>query len=373
LSTVSVDNPAQNGLLMASRAQAERWLGELAGLPTASGVEDAVVDWVTRWVSRRDDLKIGRDSGGNLFITRKGRKRRPPILAVAHMDHPAFVILDDGGSFEFRGGVDSPYFDDALVEVVSRHDGPSGRVASYDPKTSRGRAEFLGDVAEGDIAMWRFRNTRQKTGLFRAPACDDLAGASAALSALDNARGDPGLRHFGVMLTRAEEVGLIGAIHAAKHHTIPENARLLSIETSRELPNARIGDGPIIRIGDRATVFDRDLSNLVCHAVEAAGITHQRKLMDGGGCEATAFGVYGYQATGLCLALGNWHNRGNLAAVEAGDTDAAVPMLEEISVDDYHGLIKLLLVAARAVDGADPTASRLDRVYESNRHYLTRS
>lgn len=92
--------------------------------------------------------------------------------------------------------------------------------------------------------------------------------------------------------------------------------------------------------------------------------------MDGGGCEATAFGVYGYRATGLCLALGNWHNRGNLAEVEAGDETAAVPMLEEISIDDFHGLIDLLLVAARAVDGDDSRPERLDRLYESNRHYL---
>ncbi|HEX6299016.1 MAG TPA: hypothetical protein VF148_00920 [Acidimicrobiia bacterium] len=358
---------------MASRAQAEKWLGELANLPTASGVEDRVVDWVTRWVSRRDDLKLDRDSGGNLFITQKGRKPHAPVFAVAHMDHPAFVIADEDGSFEFRGGVDAAYFNDALIDVVSRLDGPSGRVTSYDAETGLGRADFLGEVAVGDIAMWRFRNTRQKTGLFRAPACDDLAGAAAALSALDKARSDAGLRHFGVMLTRAEEVGLIGAIYAAKHHTIPEGARLLSIETSRELPNARIGDGPIIRIGDRATIFDPELSNLVSHAVEEAGITHQRKLMDGGGCEATAFGVYGYRATGLCLALGNWHNRGNLGEVEAGDPEGAVAMLEEISIDDYHGLIDLLLVAAKAVDGVDPTVARLDRLYESNRHYLTRS
>lgn len=355
---------------MASRATAEKWLGELTNLATAPGLEQAVVDWVTRWARRRDDLKVSTDSGGNLFLTRKGRKRKAPVFAVAHMDHPAFVILDDGGGFEFRGSVDAPYFEDARIEVVSRPDGPPGRVTTYDPRVGRGAARFDGDVFVDDVAMWRFRDTRQKTGLFRGPACDDLAGAAAALAALDKARSDDGLSHLGVMLTRAEEVGLIGAIHAAKNRTIPEGSRLLSIETSRELPDARIGDGPIIRIGDRATIFDQELSNLVCHTVEESGITHQRKLMDGGGCEATAFGVYGYRATGLCLALGNWHNRGNLDEVEAGDVGAAVPKLEEISLDDFHGLVDVLLVAARAVDGEDPRADRLDDLYESNRHIL---
>ena len=355
---------------MASRSTAEKWLIELTNLPTASGLEDAVVAWVERWVRRRDDLRLSVDSGGNLLIGQEGRKRRRPVLAVAHMDHPAFVVTDADGSFEFRGGVDEPYFADARIEVVSRAHGPSGRVVAYAPDTGLGRAEFTADVAAGDIAMWCFSEASGSQGVFRAPACDDLAGVAAALAALDSARGDAELRHFGVLLTRAEEVGLIGAIHAAKFQTIPKGSRLLSIETSRELPHAPIGAGPIIRIGDRSTIFDREMSNRISRAVAAAGLRHQRKLMDGGGCEATAFGVYGYQATGLCLALGNWHNRGNLESVEEGDHSAAIPMLEEISLDDFHGLVELLLIATRSIDAEDPIRERLDSLYESNRHYL---
>jgi endoglucanase len=172
------------------------------------------------------------------------------------------------------------------------------------------------------------------------------------------------------MLTRAEEVGLVGAIHAAKHETIPKGSLMLSIETSRQLPNARIGEGPIVRIGDRVTVFDRELSNAISAAASRAGLRHQRKLMDGGGCEATAFGAYGYRSTGLCLALGNWHNRGNLEAVEGGDLGAAVPMLEEISLDDFHGLVELLVLSAGMVEEGDGVSGRLDELYESTRHYL---
>jgi hypothetical protein len=56
--------------------------------------------------------------------------------------------------------------------------------------------------------------------------------------------------------------------------------------------------------------------------------------------------------------------------VEAGDSTAAVPMLEEISIEDFHGLINLLLVAAEAVDTEDRLVDQLERGYESNRHYL---
>lgn len=359
---------------MASRAVAEKWLHQLTHLPTASGIEDAVVAWVEQWVARRADLRLTRDSGGNVLITQKGRKKHPPVLAVAHMDHPAFVITAVDGrqaAFEFRGGVDAPYFKDARVHVVSRSDGAGGRVTLYEDQSQTGviRLSGSGAIEVGDIAMWKFRFQRARQRRFQAPACDDLAGGAAALAALDRARGKPELKHFGVLLTRAEEVGLIGAIHAAKHQTIPTDARVLSIETSRELPDVPIGAGPIIRTGDRSTVFDRELTNRISRAAHVSGIKHQRKLMSGGGCEATAFGVYGYEAAGLCVPLGNWHNRGNLDALEAGHGEP-IPMLEEISLDDFHGLVDLLLIAAKGVDVEDPLKDALDKVYDSQRGLL---
>ena len=357
---------------MASRATAEKWLAELSHLPTASGMEGAVVAWVARWVSRRDDLKLSRDSGGNLLITQKGRKKYPPVLAVAHMDHPAFVITAaDGGSasFEFRGGVNPEYFEGAAVKVVSREAG-TGTIISYDQSSDTGTMRIRGDVRIGDIAIWKMRKPKPREDIFAAPACDDLAGCAASLAALDRARGEPDLRHFGVMLTRAEEVGLIGALHAAKYQTIPPDTRILSIETSRVLPTAPIGGGPVIRTGDRSTVFDRELTNRIAHAAEAAEVRHQRKLMDGGGCEATAFGSFGYQTAALCVPLEYHHNRGNLDEFEKGHADP-VPMYEEISLGDFHGLVDLLLVATRAVDREDPIRGSLNRLYESNSHYLS--
>lgn len=357
---------------MASRATAEKWLHELTHLPTASGMEDVVVEWVEEWVARRDDLALKSDSGGNLLITQKGRKKHSPILAAAHMDHPAFVITSvDGRSatFEFRGGVNPEYFEDARVTVVSSEESGGGVVTSYDPATDTGTLRISGRVEVGDIAIWKMRKPRARKDIFSAPALDDLAGCAASLAALDKARGKLELRHFGVLLTRAEEVGLVGAIHAAKHQTIPSGARIINVETSRALPNAPIGHGPVIRTGDRSTVFDRELTNRITTAARAAGLVHQRKLMDGGGCEATAFGVYGYAATGLCLPLGYHHNRGNLDEFEKGMAEP-IPMWEEISMSDFHGLVDLLLVAVPALDSEDPMVASLDRLYNANRRFL---
>ncbi|MDP9145163.1 MAG: hypothetical protein M3N43_10795 [Actinomycetota bacterium] len=357
---------------MASKTIAEKWLVELTHLPTASGLEHQVVAWVESWVGRRDDLRLTRDSGGNLLITQKGRPARPPVVAVAHMDHPAFVVTAVNGkdvSFEFRGGVRSEYFEDAPVEFVTGEGGP-GRVASYDPAGGQGLIRVAGRRPRpGDIARWRFPSRKPKAGHLLAPAFDDLAGCAAALAALDRARGLAELRHFGVLLTRAEEMGFVGALHAAKTGTIPSDARLLSIEASRESVVAPVGEGPVIRVGDAVTVFDQHLTNLVSHGVARRGLRHQRKLMSGGACEATAFGVYGYRATGLCLALGNYHNMGNLDEVEAG-AGAARPMMEEISLADFHGLVDVLLVATLAVDEESDLPPRLDAIYDEGRYLL---
>lgn len=357
---------------MASRTTAEKWLRELTHLPTASGMEDAVVAWVEKWVSRRDDLVLKSDTGGNLLITQKGRKRHAPVLAAAHMDHPAFVITAVEGreaTYEFRGGVNPEYFEAAGVRVISRDGGGSGRVTSFDPGSGKGTLRVSGSVEAGDIAIWRMRRPRPRKDIFAAPALDDLAGCAASLAALDKARGAAELRHFGVLLTRAEEVGLVGAIHAAKHRTIPIDTRIINVETSRALPNAPIGDGPVIRTGDRSTVFDRELTNRITLAARRSGVLHQRRLMDGGGCEATAFGAYGYASTGLCLPLGYHHNRGNLDEFETGNADA-IPMLEEISLSDFHGLVELLLIAVPALDEPDSIEAGLDRLYDENRRFL---
>jgi endoglucanase len=356
---------------MAPRSITEKWLVELTHLPTASGLEGAVVDWARSWVGRRADLRLSEDSGGNLLITQKGRHHRDPVLAVAHMDHPAFVVTDvlgDEAAFEFRGGVRAEYFDAARVEFVTRP-ATSGRVLSYEPASRSGVIGTRGTPPRaGDIARWKLPS-HQRDGHLLAPACDDLAGCAAALAALDRARRRPDLRHFGVLLTRAEEMGFVGALHAAKTGTIPSGARILSIETSRSSPDAPVGGGPVIRVGDAATVFDHDLTNRVSGAVAASGIRHQRKLMAGGVCEATAFGAFGYRATGLCLPLGNYHNMGNLDEVEAGRGKAR-PMLEEVSLADFHGLVDLLLAAANGVDADWDLPRRLDEVYSEGKHLL---
>lgn len=346
-----------------------RWLVDLTHLPTTSGHEDRVARWVTRWAARRDEIRLQTDRAGNLLLTLRGRKRKDPVIATAHMDHPGWVVEGFDGArvrARFMGGVMTEYFDGARVVFFGEDDAEHpGRVEEYADGIGTIRlARRSESLVVGDIGRWRFdeRTLGIKADLLRAPACDDLAGVAAALTALDRARKKPGLNHYGVLLTRAEEVGLVGAIAAGELGTIPESARLLSIETSRSFPDSPIGDGPIIRVGDRSSVFDAPLTNAVTDAVRAAGITHQRKLMAGGSCEATAFGAYGYTATGLCLALGNYHNMFDIDGVRSGEVAAAVAP-EEIALADYDGLVDVILCVAGDLDAS--TGSIRDRLAEN--------
>ncbi|MHC4970120.1 MAG: M20/M25/M40 family metallo-hydrolase [Planctomycetota bacterium] len=372
------------------QADHRRWLVELTGIPTAAGREDRVIDWVTDWVQRRRNVRMRRDATGNLVITRTGKPPVHPVFITAHIDHPAFVVrkvIDNRSlELEFRGGVFDPYFESAAIEVFDA-DGNAHRavITKLDTKAKAlkrviARLSRAAPVAAGDIARWAFKGRGRKPtihqGRLYAPACDDLAGVAAALSAFDVLRNRRDGASFGVLLTRAEEIGFIGAIAACKNHTITKRARLICLENSRSFAESPIGDGPILRVGDRLSVFSPQLTNRICHLVDEYQKTHprlkvQRKLMPGGACEATAFGAYGYEATCICLPLGNYHNMADIDGVQAGKRPARVAP-EIISVDDYHGMVEVLVHVAPRLD--EPWAchleTRLDRLYRERGRLL---
>lgn len=370
-------------------ARAERWLLELTNLPTAAGHEERVIDWITKWVARRPALQLRRDTAGNLFITprtRRGR-RRAPLFITAHLDHPAFVVTAVDGrdvELEFRGGVHDPYFERAGLEIFSGRRRATARVLSLDSRATpfkRVRARLDAPVAVhvddiGRFLLGKATVPRIARGLLHTYACDDLAALVAGLAVLDIVHRRPAFSHVGVLLTRAEEIGFIGALAACHARSIPEHARLICLENSRSFPDSPIGNGPIVRVGDRSSVFEPTLTNdisqiMVEHEKAHPGFRWQRKLMPGGTCEATAFSTYGYRATCLCLPLGNYHNMIDIDGVQAGRRPARVGA-EFISVADFHGLVTMLVVCAERLDDADRPSlrSRMESLLRDHAHVV---
>jgi putative aminopeptidase FrvX len=87
-------------------------------------------------------------------------------------------------------------------------------------------------------------------------AADDLAGCAAILAALESLVNTPTTGTVFGLFTRAEEVGGVGAQLAAENELFPKDTIVVSVETSSVLPGAEIGEGVVIRTGDRAATFD---------------------------------------------------------------------------------------------------------------------
>ncbi len=309
------------------------------------------------------------------------------MVIEAHLDHPAFVVtevIDDRHvGADFRGGVDSGYFVGGRVELHCGSRAPQrGTVKTIDPRTNSLDDHYViiafprrVVAAPGDVLTWTVGPSRITRGRLHTLACDNLAGVAAALTAMDlllrsRVRPTPDVR---LLLTRAEEVGFVGAIAAARSRFIPKDAAIVVLECSKALPDAPIGAGPIVRVGDKTHCFSPEITYALSHI--AAGLAArdktfrwQRKLMTGGTCNASAYHSLGHRAGCVCLPLGNYHNM--------RPTDDAGKLRigpEIISVADWHGLVRLLVEAGiifgrgqRVPDFADV----LDKIFAARRHLL---
>jgi endoglucanase len=348
------------------------WLRVLTGLPTASGHEHQVINWVRHWAAGRN-LRVRQDEAGNLQVSIRSRSRKRPVTAVAHLDHPALVVVENkkrSATAELRGGVHLPYLVGAAVEHGADPK-TIGRIVSYEGSMATVSWRGPGPVSPGDFMRWRFppASLGVKDGRLRAHACDDLAGAAAALIALVKAQ-ETGQGHFSVLLTRAEEVGFVGALAACELGTLPQESQILSIECSRASSDASLGAGPIVRVGDASSVFTAGLTNRVAEIAKHRKIRHERRLMVGGSCEATAFVALGWQATGLCLALANYHNMVDIDGVLAGKRPARLAP-EEIDLGDFAGLVDLLVAVATDLNSTESDLpGRMRILYQQERHVL---
>ena len=270
-------------------------------------------------------VTLREDDFGNLIAHYRGPGGAGGVSYAfcAHMDHPGWVRPEPAGAepWHFLGGVPADYLE------ANRE-----RVRPF-----------------GDFAMWDLPDYEERDGRIYSRACDDLIGCAAIVATLETLSRDGASGECLGLFTRGEEVGFAGAIETARDGWLKaEGWTVISLETSAERPPARMGDGPIVRVGDKTSMFDPSVTAELVATATAAGITFQRCLMSGGTCEATPFRLYGVRCGALCVALGNYHNCGPDQRIEA----------EYVSASDFQGLGTLCIqVARRASAGApDPDA-----------------
>lgn len=351
----------------------KRLLQSILSRPTAPFRES----WVKAAIEMECDrmgLPLWEDPIGNLWtgVRSLAEARRAKTVFVAHMDHPGFVVkgfkAKRDGTLEAQakwlgGGPKNlrkmkghhvkvfSHFHGLLMldgEITKATAGPRG----LDEATLTVHAPFLKDeftmaqlkqLGPWGACLWYESGALAMNGdRVRTKAADDLVGVC-ALMAAQAAAGKP--KGVACLFSRAEESGFHGALAVLEKGWLdPRRTLMVSVETSAQLPGAVIGGGPVVRQGDRTSTFDPAFTRVLQLEAQAlaggplgtvnrkTGFTFQRRVMDGGSCEATAFNTYGFTVTGISVPLGGYHN--------VGPDDG--PVVEEVSFADAQRASALL-------------------------------
>ncbi|MEO6459203.1 MAG: hypothetical protein ABIO95_02030, partial [Bdellovibrionota bacterium] len=290
------------------------------------------------------------------------RTTKPVCFFIAHMDHPGFHVTKalGKGHFEFVWHGGSPLRD--LKGASLYVSNLEGRVASakllkskLDPSkrwmesgTLRldDATAFEDHAAKKIFGGFHFGDfTWVKDQTLYTKAADDLVGCYAIVKAFITQWKKSGAAVQPLaLLTIGEEVGWVGAIGHFKEgywDRLKRPAYVVSVEASRARERAEIGKGPVVRLGDKATIFHARLSQelmlLSCHATRKR---FQYRVMDGGTCEGTVSSAWKLDTVALCVPLGNYHNM-SLEGGPRASRQATGPAPEFVNLDDLSGLVKI--------------------------------
>jgi putative aminopeptidase FrvX len=380
----------------------------LAAAPTAPFREHRVVSLVRRTCERHPvpfyqdpdgNLILGVTSGAALSRAIYAEERRPLLVFSAHMDHPGFHGLrwrrhssGQGAELEvlWMGGAPRGAVEGAPVWIADTglEWTGSGRMLNVrrGPASSGGR--LLGGIVslDGDALPARTSPHRLYGGFrFRAPcwltprrlygrSLDDLAGVYALLDLARAYLAAPAALDqppsFIVLLTRAEEVafvGMLGHLERARYHRARRPVRLINVEATRSTRGARAGRGVVVRLGDRATVFDpATVATVSAIADSALDGRSQQALTGATTCEASVALSCGLPSAGLAIAVGNHHNE------RSRDLGVAPEYVDLGDLADLGRLCRALVAPGCRWD--QPFADRrraLAEAYEAYRDLLT--
>ncbi|MCM2303663.1 MAG: M20/M25/M40 family metallo-hydrolase [Elusimicrobia bacterium] len=330
----------------------------LTSVPTAPFRETAVSRKALEWIAENlgSRAKVRRVRGG-FIVSYRGAGAGPSLCLAAHLDHPAFELVKvsrSGATARLRGGLPPHLLPGAAVEAfprVAKGNAPLAR-GTIGPRPEKDGGTWtiawdapLAPGAKPDFAVLALPACETKDGWLLSRSVDDLLGCAIGLEAMRRLAKARAKVNLTILLNRAEEVGFVGALDMIRSGVLSPLDSYLSIESSRELPGSKPGGGPTIRLGDKATAFDPNLTALLDDAAEALrkrGTKVQRLRLTGGTCEATAYLAFGYEAGGVAIPLVNYHN--------GWGAEAVAP--EKVRLSDVEGGVRLVAEAAKRFGAA---------------------
>jgi putative aminopeptidase FrvX len=324
----------------------------LSKIPTTSFHENLVSDFIKKELFD-NDIKFEVDQWGNIEAYVPGELPNE-LVFISHMDHPGFEIIENIEKNIYKAKCLGALprhceMNNTAVKTYNSKNQTTGKILPSNEKKDKNHNYRWLESEHVLIELDEYEYNFPTPVVFSLPApmvskdhlivpvADDLAGCALILESLKTLNKNNNKYSFRAIFSRAEEVGLYGARLIAKSGKIHKESIIISVETSSELPGAYSGNGPIIRTGDRISTFDNLgeiilLSSAKSLLKKQKDFKFQRQLMSSGGCEASAFLLYGYKVTGIALPLINWHNCNPEGYVES----------EKINILDYENALKIM-------------------------------
>lgn len=357
------------------RSEHQSLLTSLLTQPTAPFREHHVIQWVTALLDQ-NAIPYFIDPIGNIVVgaTSKTDFQRllhapspePVRVFIAHMNHPGFhgvrwlapnvlrVRWHGGSPTKLLSGsrvwlsTAEGWAGEGVLRKVTLH--PKGyAIGTAEVQVKMSQVAVLRPGAKSLFGGFQFRKPVWKSGAkLYTKAADDLVGVFCIVATALEVFAKCSQKNrppFIGLLTRAEEVGLVGAVGHFELGWLQAASRAVicvSLEASRTLPGAVVGKGPIVRLGDRRTPFHADYSQVLTELAEQVlPKQHQRRIMDGGSCEGSAATAYGFPTIALAVPLGNYHNQGLEGGPDCRGHLGPAP--EFVHLGDVEGLRQLCL------------------------------
>lgn len=301
-----------------------------------TGCEREVADAIEEQLDGCYD-KIARDSFGNLYavIRGDGQGERERVMLSSHMDEVGFMItgIEDSGyiKFDTLGGIDPRVLYGKQVILGNEEKRISGVIAAkaihHTRREDRYNVVKVEDmyidigasdseearkyVEEGDFVVFNseFVHFGSDKKYIKGKAIDDRAGCAIMIETARRIK-DGGIRlPFDLYLcfTVREEVGRSGAKVAAEivkpsRAIILESTAIADIaDVSDDKKVANVGEGGVISLMDRSTIYDADFVKYTLDTAEKNGIKAQVKRYVSGGNDA---GHIHKSGTGVkCVAI----------------------------------------------------------------------